>query len=92
MADSNLDLKVGHDEVVLRNRYESLSIANDILIGVWFLLGSILFFSESTQIIATWFFVLGSFELLIRPTIKLVRNFHVQRVNSGRKRPAGQQV
>lgn len=80
MADNSVALDLGHDEILLRNRYQSLSIANDILTGVWFVIGSILFFSESTQTLATWCFLLGSIELLIRPTIKLVRNFHIKRL------------
>ncbi|GAA4871137.1 YrhK family protein [Actinomycetospora straminea] len=57
--------KLGHEELVIRRRYEVLSIVNDILVGLWFLVGSILFFSEATTYLGTWFFVIGSVELLI---------------------------
>lgn len=50
---------IGHDELVIRQRYEVISIINDLLIGIWF--------------------VIGSVELLIRPTIRLVRRLHLQR-------------
>ena len=37
-------LHIGHDELVIRCRYETLSIINEILVAVWFIVGSILFF------------------------------------------------
>lgn len=74
-------VRIGHDELVVRQRYEVVSIANDILIGVWFLVGSILFFSESSAYWGTWLFVLGSVEMLVRPVIRLVRRVHLQRLH-----------
>lgn len=80
-----LVLRVGHDELVIRRRYETASIVNDILIALWFIAGSIMFFSESWTTTGTWCFLIGSVELLIRPFIRLGRQLHVQRV-----RPPGQ--
>ncbi|HET7304038.1 MAG TPA: YrhK family protein [Segeticoccus sp.] len=77
--DPDLDIVVGHDELVLRQRYEVLSIANDVLIGVWFLIGSFLFFRESTATAGTWLFVVGSAQLLVRPMIRLSRRVHLVR-------------
>lgn len=77
--DPDLDIHIGHDELVLRQRYEVLSIANDVLIGVWFLIGSFLFFQESTATAGTWLFVVGSAQLLIRPMIRLSRRVHLVR-------------
>lgn len=84
-SDSNaLVLHLGHEELVVRQRYETLSIVNDVLIGLWFLVGSFLFFSDSTVTAGTWLFVIGSVEMLIRPVIRLARRVHLQRY-----RPAG---
>lgn len=77
----NLDVELGGRKLVLHNRYETLSIANDALIAVWFIVGSILFFHESTTTAGTWLFLLGSVELLIRPVIRLSRNIHLGRVS-----------
>ncbi len=77
---SALTLTIGHDELVIRRRYEALSIVNDILVGVWFLVGSVLFFSEATTYAGTWLFVIGSAELLVRPVIRLARQVHLRRV------------
>ncbi|QGH68902.1 hypothetical protein GCE65_04840 [Pseudactinotalea sp. HY158] len=72
-------IHLGAQELVIRQRYEFLSIANDILIALWFLVGSFLFFSDSTVYAGTWLFVLGSVEMLIRPLIRLTRHVHLQR-------------
>lgn len=50
----DLDIRVGHHELVIRQRYEVLSIAND--------------------------FVLGSIQMMLRPTIRFVRRTHLQRI------------
>lgn len=86
-ADSTpLVLRIGREELLIRSRYEVLSIGNDILIALWFIVGSVLFFSESTTTAGTWLFLLGSIELAIRPVIRLGRRMHLQRL-----RPAGRQ-
>lgn len=52
--DKDLDIRMGHHELVIRQRYEVLSIAND--------------------------FVLGSIQMMLRPTIRFVRGTHLQRL------------
>jgi hypothetical protein len=69
-----LKIDFGHQELVIRRRYEALSIGNDALIALWFLVGSILFFWEDTATAATWCFLLGSIEFLVRPAIRLSRS------------------
>lgn len=73
-------LDIGREELVVRRRYEALSIGNDVLIALWFLVGSILFFWETTTTAATWCFLLGSIEFLIRPAIRLARLVHIRRI------------
>lgn len=73
-------VEIGRDELVIRRRYEALSIGNDVLIALWFLVGSILFFWEATTVAATLCFLLGSVEFLARPAIRLVRLVHVRRI------------
>jgi hypothetical protein len=81
MAESNHDihLHIGHEELVIRQRYQVISITNDVLIGVWFLIGSFFFFSDALMFAGTCLFVIGSVEMLIRPVIRLIRHFHLQR-------------
>lgn len=77
-----VEIHIGRHELVIRKRYEVLSIVNDILIGVWFLIGSIMFFSPAWTTTGTWLFVGGSAELLIRPIIRLSRHVHLRRAGT----------
>ncbi len=72
-------IHMGPEELVIRHRYEVLSIANDILIGIWFVIGSFFFFSETLTFAGTCLFVIGSIEMLIRPVIRLARRVHLRR-------------
>ena len=45
----------------------------DFLAAALFVIGSILFFKESTTYFGTWLFVVGSVLFGLRPTIKLYR-------------------
>ncbi len=85
-----LRIKLGHDELVIRQRYEVASIVNDILIALWFIIGSVMFFSTAWTTTGTWFFLLGSVQLLIRPMIRLTRHLHLQRMRGMARGTTGQ--
>lgn len=87
-GNQRLTLHFGRDELVIRQRYEVLSIVNDILIGIWFVIGSFFFFYESLTYYGTWLFLIGSIEMLIRPVIRLARRLHLQRINAHATSPA----
>lgn len=75
----DLNLPFSHDELQLRQRYEIASISNDMLIAIWFIVGSVLFFFESTTYAGTWLFLIGSVQLAVRPAIRLSRRVHLTR-------------
>lgn len=79
-ADDDLSFTIGREEIDIRHRWETASIVNDVLVGLWFLAGSIMFLFENLMTVGTWFFIIGSAELLARPLIKLGRNIHVGNV------------
>ncbi|EPC02327.1 hypothetical protein L861_14925 [Litchfieldella anticariensis FP35 = DSM 16096] len=79
-VDNPLTLHFGREELIIRRRYETLSIINDFLIAIWFLAGSILFLYPSMEKIGIWLFIVGSFQFLIRPTIRLASHVHLKRV------------
>lgn len=80
-GDRDMTFHVGHEELIIRQRYQFVSIANDVLIGLWFLAGSFMFFSDSLMSSGTWLFVIGSIDMLIRPVIRLIRHVHLQRLH-----------
>ena len=77
--EHDLVMHIGHDEIVIRQRYQMISIVNDVLIGLWFLIGSFMFFSDELMFAGTCLFVLGSVEMLIRPVIRFARHIHLQK-------------
>lgn len=84
----DLVMQFGDEELVIRRRYETASIANDVLIGLWFLVGTLFFFDSATVLIGTWLFLFGSIEMLIRPTIRLARHVHLKRLRARQGMPA----
>ena len=66
-----------HKERRVYGRYEKLYTLNDFLAALYFLVGSVMFFYESLMIAATWCFTIGSVHFLLRPTIKVAREFHI---------------
>jgi len=84
LNQDDLTIRMGRDELVIRNRYQTISIANDFLIGIWFLLGSIAFFWPAWETLGVWLFVVGSAQLSVRPSIRLVHRIHLQAVPPGR--------
>lgn len=74
-------MTIGHEELTIRKRYEVVSILNDVLVALWFVVGSVLYFSDGTVTAGTCCFLLGSIQLLIRPMIRLSRHLHLQRIS-----------
>jgi hypothetical protein len=73
-------------EKKVRRFYDWLSIANDIMVGLEFVVGSI-FFLPSEQKYSTlgvYLFIVGSIQLLIRPMINIARRVHILVLHSER--------
>lgn len=71
-------LSARHSEVW--RQYEILYHVNDFVAGLLFVVGSVLFFWESTQRTATWMFLVGSILFTLRPGIRLMRDLRLTRL------------
>lgn len=69
-TEIDVDFQAKHVDIY--HRYEWWHIANDVIVGLWFVVGSFFFFYESLTYTGTWFFELGSLEMLIGPTIRIL--------------------
>ena len=78
--NTELALDLGKRHIVIQRRYEALGALNDLLIAVWFLIGSFFFLNESLVDSGTWLFIVGSAQLIIKPFIKLTSLIHSGRV------------
>ncbi|WP_026380473.1 YrhK family protein [Afifella pfennigii] len=56
--------------------YEIAHTAVDFSAAILFLVGSILFFYKPLENLAIWCFVVGSACFAMKPTIRIVREFH----------------
>jgi len=77
---TELDVDIGHRHLVIQRRYEALGALNDLLIAIWFLVGSVFFLNQSLAESGTWLFIVGCVQLLIKPALKLSSLIHVRRV------------
>ncbi|RXK01137.1 hypothetical protein CRU98_01430 [Arcobacter sp. CECT 8986] len=79
-TNNELDLDIGNRHIVIQRRYEALGAINDLLIAIWFLIGSFFFLNDSLVQSGTWLFIVGSAQLIIKPLIKLTSLVHVAQV------------
>jgi len=77
---NEFDLDIGQEHIVIQRRYEALGAFNDLLIAVWFLIGSVFFLNDALVESGTWLFIVGSAQLIIKPVIKLLSLVHVSKV------------
>lgn len=82
--DNPVTFTIGHEQLVIRRRYEITSIINDFFIAIWFFVGSVFFLYPTLNTAGTWLFIIGSFQFLIRPTIRLAGHIHLQRIPASR--------
>ena len=75
-----LELDLGREHIIVHRRYEVVGAINDLLIAIWFLIGSFFFLSNSLVERGTWLFIVGSAQLLIKPALKLASLIHVRQV------------
>lgn len=63
MRKREAEIDLGSDHIIIERRYRALGALNDLLIAVWFLIGSIFFFYDSLMTGGTWLFLAGSIHL-----------------------------
>jgi hypothetical protein len=76
-------LRLGDQELVLRQRFEVASIANEILVALCFAVGSVAFYWEELFNLGVTLFVIGSVLIGIRPLMRFVRRTQLTRITRG---------
>nr|WP_079528950.1 YrhK family protein [Halobacillus hunanensis] len=74
-----VDIKMGDHDLFVKKGYDGLYTLNDFLLGIWFLIGSVFFYFEHLKDWGVTLFVLGSLQMLIRPTIRLFHRFQLKK-------------
>jgi hypothetical protein len=62
----------------IERNYKILGLINDFMIGTEFLIGSIEFLPGHLNTVGVYLFILGSFQLLLVPTIKISKDIHLK--------------
>ncbi|MCF6515458.1 hypothetical protein GSH19_04740 [Lactobacillus sp. S2-2] len=57
--------------------YNIVSNVNDIILALFFIIGSVYFFNDKTIFNGTICFLLGSIQLLIKPLISITKDIHI---------------
>lgn len=78
-TNTELDLDLAHRHVVIQRRYDALGALNDLMIAIWFLIGSSFFLDKTLVESGTWLFIVGCIQLLVKPALKLSSLIHVRR-------------
>jgi hypothetical protein len=73
-------LKKDKDRITrdIERNYKVLGLINDFMIGIEFLMGSIEFLPGHLTTIGVYLFILGSFQILLVPTIRISRDMHLK--------------
>lgn len=74
-SDNKYDLEVdqGPFEIYFKEKYASLQILVDVVVGLFFVTGSILNFMESAQVLGNISYLIGSVALALRAVLKIIR-------------------
>ncbi|MFC5062607.1 YrhK family protein [Actinomycetospora atypica] len=78
-----ITLTLGNEEIVLRQRFELISIINEIGIALFFTVGSIAFYWHELFNLGVTLFVIGSVQLGIRPAIRFARRVQLHKLTKG---------
>lgn len=62
----------------IERNYKALGLINAFMIGIEFLIGSIEFLPGHLNTIGVYLFILGSFQILLIPTIRISRDIHIK--------------
>lgn len=70
-------VKLGKFRFYFQNYYTMISLANDILLGSLYLIGSIASIMSGPDWIQKWSYLAGAVFLLMRPLLKIIRNVFI---------------
>ncbi|RBP95942.1 YrhK-like protein [Cytobacillus firmus] len=81
----NVHIEIGDYEMIIEKRYRVVSLINDLLLGVLYFIGSILFLTDVSQAVSISFFLAGSIMMIIRAGLNILKDLHVNKI-TGTKR------
>ncbi|EWG11242.1 YrhK family protein [Cytobacillus firmus] len=77
----DVQIEIGSYKMVIEKRYQAVSFVNDMLLGVLYLIGSILFLIDVSQMVSISFFLAGSIMMIIRAGLNLLKDLHINKIS-----------
>ncbi|KAF0823135.1 hypothetical protein ABE29_16715 [Cytobacillus firmus] len=77
----DVHIEIGSYKMVIEKRYQAVSFVNDLLLGVLYLIGSILFLTDVSQTVSISFFLAGSILMIIRAGLNLLKDLHINKIS-----------
>lgn len=75
--DEDVELKAGRLRIYFQNRYNLISLINDFLVGIMYILGSLLPMMGFPSQYGTYLYLAGGVFLTMRPVLKILHNIYV---------------
>lgn len=76
----DVHIEIGAYEMIIEKRYRVVSFINDLLLGVLYFIGSILFLTDISQAVSISFFLAGSIMMIIRAGLNILKDLHVKKI------------
>lgn len=74
---TDISIKGKSLEFYFKRKYTFLQLAGDVLVGIFFVTGSIMNFFPATSFYGSIAYLLGSISLTIRPLLKIIRSMWI---------------
>lgn len=75
--EEDIEIKSGRFRLYFQNRYTLISLANDILTGVFYIIGSLATLTDIPDIYGTYLYLVGGVFLTARPILKIFHNVFI---------------
>lgn len=80
LEDNGLQIHLSRKKkIMIGNRYRIIGYINDFALGVLYMIGSIMYMIDIDRVLATSFFLAGSFFMIFRAFIHIARDIHLKR-------------
>jgi hypothetical protein len=81
LDEQTLQIHLGRRKMIISNRYQVIYYLNNILQGLLYVIGSLLFLFELNKTVAISFFLAGSILMISRSFIQIIRDVHLKRLD-----------
>lgn len=75
--EEDIEIKSGRFRLYFQNRYTLISLVNDILTGIFYIIGSLATLTDIPDIYGTYLYLIGGVFLTARPILKIFHNVFI---------------